>query len=191
MKKLFLSVLALLTMSVAFSQEPLNNGNGNGGQQNYNTAIRIDYAGGNVSVTSKMPLCDSYILVQFGKVSDTTVKVGPLKSVLVPIPTGYAGQIKAKLVFGCSLDLGWVELQIATPLKFLNFKTTKVTDTQYYVDFETAEVDNVKEIYIKVSIDGKVFKVFRTLNPNQTKYHELVDLKNFVNTGKTPAELNK
>jgi hypothetical protein len=67
-------------------------------------------------------------------------------------------------------------MQIVTPLKFLNFKVNRISDTEVYVDFETAEVDNVKEIYIKVSLDGKVFKIAKTLNPNQTKYHEYLDL---------------
>jgi hypothetical protein len=189
MKNLVLSILAMLIFSVAFSQETLSSGNG--GQQNYNTVLRLDYAGSKVQVTSKVATCDSYFEVNFGNVKDTIVKVGPLQSVLVSIPAGYTGKVKAKLDFGCSTDKGWVEMQIATPLKFLNFGTQKVSETQYYVNFETAEVDNVKEIYIKVSIDGRVFKIFRTLKPNQTKYHELIDLKEFIATGKVPTETNK
>jgi hypothetical protein len=49
-------------------------------------------------------------------------------------------------------------------------------------------VVNVKEININVSIDGKTYKVFATLKPNQTVYRERLNLATFVKTGLTPLE---
>lgn len=169
MKNLILSLLGLLIINCTFAQ--------NGGQQNYNSAIKIEQSGSSVKVTN-LKDCESVVVVHFN--TDVTVTIPALQFVLVPIPTGFANTIKAQLKDGCSNDHGQVELLIVTPLKFLNFKLDRISDTECYVNFETAEVDNVKEIYIKISLDGKIFTVAKTLKPNQTVYHEYLDLTPYL-----------
>lgn len=90
-------------------------------------------------------------------------------------------QVKGKALTNCGGDCGWIELFIATlPLKYANFKVSRISDTECYVDFDIYEVVNVKEIYIKVSLDGKVFTVASTLKPNQSHYHEYLDLTPYL-----------
>lgn len=178
-------------MSTVFAQTPL--GGGNGGQTYQNSNLKIEYIGNSkILVTNKQAITGSFKIQDTKHDSTITIVAGGTGIFYIDPSLTANIDVKGKALTNCGGDCGWVELFISTlPLKFLNVGTERISDTEFYVNFETAEVTNVKEIYIKVSLDGKVFKIFRTLKPNQTKYHEYINLKEFAKTGKVPSEITQ
>jgi hypothetical protein len=179
MKNLFLSVLALFTMSTVFSQ---NLSGGNGGQLNFNSNLKIEYLGnGKVLVTNKQAVTGDFKIQDTKHDSTITIVAGGTGIFYLDPSLKTNIYVKGKALTNCGGDCGWVELFIASlPLKYANFKVSRISDTECYVDFDIYEVVNVKEIYIKVSLDGKVFTVASTLKPNQSHYHEYLDVTPFL-----------
>jgi hypothetical protein len=176
MKNLILSLLGLLCVNFTFAQ------GGNNGQFPENSNIKLEYlGGGKVKVTNKQTITGSFEIKDSKHDSTLTLAAGGTGVFTIDPSLLTNIVVKGKALTNCGGDCGWVELFLsALPLKFLNFKVNRLSDTECYVDFEIAEVDNVKEIYIKISLDGKVFTIAKTLKPNQTVYHEYLDLTPYL-----------
>jgi hypothetical protein len=196
MKNLILSLMGMLCINLAFSQTPL----GNGGQANENASIKIEFAGffGTqtiIKATNKQSCIATAKFSNTGNGSTTQYKTLPANgsdTIHILIPIVKNAKVQANMESGCNgFESGVVELKldlVAMPLKFISFNLERINDTDCYVIFEVAEVLNVQSINIKVSIDGKIYKVFASLKPDQTYYKVLLNLKDFVNTGLTPLD---
>ena len=186
MKNLILSLLGLLIINCTFAQ--------NGGQFAENDCIKIEqigFSGGQaiIKVTNNQN-CLVTERVTGATVRNISIAANSSDTIhITPKPNTLKISAKPEDHCSCS-DSGPVEITVLTslPLKFTSFNIERINDTDCYVIFEVAEVLNVRSIDIKVSIDGKIYKVFASLKPNQTYYKERLNLGTCVKTGLTPLE---
>lgn len=160
----------------------------NGGQFPENGSVKLEYiGGGNVKVYNKQS-CQAYIKVNDG-MTEAIMNIPGNSFALFTITSGLTTNftVKAKTTTNCgSTDFGLVELIIAAlPLKFVSFSTTRISDTEFWVNFEIADVSNVNRINIKASTNGEIYRTIAlvfpdNLQPNR-KYSVKVNLSNFKN----------
>lgn len=172
MKKFVFFILTLLLNLIVFSQ--------NGGQQNYNDLVRIDYfgysGGGHVFRIKNLQPCPAVIdyTVQ-GTSSTIQLNIFAYEAAFVTIyqPQSTLVQVKAKTRTLCGVsapDRGWVETQstISPVLSSVisNIKITKLSPTKIEVLFTASENSFTKSYNIKLSYDGINFRTVKVLFPS-------------------------
>jgi hypothetical protein len=160
----------------------------NGGQFPENNTVKLEYmGGGKIKITNKQSFaCD--FKVNDSK-TDSEIAIPGNSTHLYQLPPDLLTNInfKAKCITNNGLtDLGWVELFLsALPLKFVSLSTTRISGTEFMVNFEIAEATNVKQFNIKTSLDGKVYKVITIVWPDliqpNRKYSVKINLSNIKN----------
>lgn len=174
-------IIALL-LSIAFNGMAQN-----GGQFPENNTAKLEYiGGGKVKITNKQPFPCSF-RVNDGK-TEAEITITANSFYLYQLPANATSNIHFKtkcLTNNGITDLGWIELVLAClPLKFVSFDTKRISDTEFWVNFEVAEMSNVNHFNIKASSDGKVFKVITILFPDDLqpnrKYSVKINLANSI-----------
>lgn len=152
----------------------------NGGQFPENGSVKLEYVGGGKVKVYNKQTCDAVIKVDDG-VTDVDLTIPASSFVLFTISNGLTANftVKAKTTTNCGgTDFGNVELFIANlPLKFVSFNTTRISDTEFWVNFEIAEAVNVKQFNIKASPDGKVYKTITILFPDEIQPNKKYSVK--------------
>src|ERR1044072_1151851 len=157
----------------------------NGGQYPENNSVKLEYmGGGKIKITNKQS-CESIVHVNDSKTGANLLIAGN-GSYTYQLTNDLTANVrfKAKNTTNCgNSDYGQVELFLSSlPLKFVSFDTKRISDTEFWVNFEVAEVSNVNHFNIKASTDGKVFKVITILFPDNAqpnrKYSVKINLAN-------------
>jgi hypothetical protein len=183
MKNLILALLSPFLIGTALCQ--------NGGQAPENNSVKLEYAGNisgiyYVKVTNKQS-CESEIKVNDGQ-TESTITVSGNGTYMFPLPAGITGnlKVKAKNTTACNnTDYGWIELSlVGLPVKFVSFNTTRISDTEFWVNFEIAEATNVKHFNIKASTDGKIFKTIAIVFPDELQPNRKYSVKINLATSK-------
>jgi hypothetical protein len=208
MKNFILSVLALFVMSTGFAQSENEPQTLTFDCIGYNGLVLTATGNNTVTITNTKP-CGGDVEVELDvwkkkngvfqwvktdwSYPDFYIKKASqspnFKVITLPTTYGLTVRLRAKWEnYDCGYIPCWSVVETSLPLKFTSFNIERINDTECFVNFEVAEVVNVKEININVSIDGKTYKVFATLKPNQTVYRERLNLATFVKTGLTPLE---
>lgn len=160
----------------------------NGGQFPENGSVKLEYIGsGQVKVYNKQT-CQAFIKVNDG-LTEAVLSIPGNSFLLFTISSALISNftVKAKTTTNCGgTDFGWVELCISTlPLKFVSFNTTRISDTEFWVNFELADVTNVSHVNIKASTNGKTYKTITLVLPDNVqsnqKYSVKVNLSNIKN----------
>jgi hypothetical protein len=143
MKNLIFALIGSLLISNSMAQ--------NGGQYPENNSLKLEYlGGGKIKITNKQS-CESIVKVNDSK-SEADVTIAGNSSLIYQLsPTLISNiHIKAKNTTNCgNSDYGYVELFLASlPLKFISFTTTRISNTEFWVNFEVGEVQNVKQFNI-------------------------------------------
>ena len=163
MKHLNLVLALLLAISITTMAQ-------NGGQFPENGSVKLEYAGGGKIKVHNKQIGEAVIKVDDG-ITNVDLIVPASSFVLFTISNGLTTNftVKAKTTTNWGgTDFGMVELFIANlPLKFVSFSTTRISDTEFWVNFEIAEATNVKQFNIKASPDGKVYKTITILFPDE------------------------
>ncbi len=178
MKHLNLVLALLLAISLTTMGQ-------NGGQFPENGSVKLEYVGGGKVKVYNKQTCEAVIKVDDG-ITNVDLTVPAASFVLFTISNGLTANftVKAKTTTNCGgTDFGNVELFIASlPLKFVSFNTTRISDTEFWVNFEIAEAVNVNHFNIKASLDGKVYRTITILFPDEIqpnrKYLVKVNLAN-------------
>jgi hypothetical protein len=176
MKQLIFALLLAISLS-SMAQ--------NGGQFPENGSVKLEYAGGGKVKVYNKQSCEAIIKVDDG-ITSVDLTVPATSFVLFTISNGLTANftVKAKTTTNCGgTDFGMVELYIANlPLKFVSFNTTRISNTEFWVNFEIAEAVNVKQFNIKASVDAKVYRTITILFPDEIqpnrKYSVKVNLAN-------------
>lgn len=168
-------VFTLLLMGFAFTGVGQN-----GGQYPENNSVKLEYLGnGKIKITNKQS-CESIIHVNDSKTeADLTIAGNGNYSYQLPADLTTNIRFKAKNTTNCgNSDYGLVELFLSSlPLKFVSFNTTRISDTEFWVNFEIAEASNVNHFNIKTSTDGKVYKVITILFPDDLQPNRKYSVK--------------
>ena len=157
----------------------------NGGQFPENGSVKLEYVGGGKVKVYNKQSCEAVIKVNDSQ-TEELLTIASNSWALFSISNGLTTNftVKAKTTTNCGgTDFGNVELFIASlPLKFVSFNTTRISDTEFWVNFEIAEAVNVKQFNIKASPDGKVYRTITILFPDEIqpnrKYSVKVNLAN-------------
>lgn len=183
MKKFVFFILTLLLNLIVFSQ--------NGGQQNYNDLVRIDYfgysGGGHVFRIKNLQPCPAVIDYTVQGIS-TTIQLNifayEAEFVTIYQPQSTLVQVKAKTRTLCGVsapDRGWVEAE-STPSTVLssslsNIKVRRIGINQIEVIFTANETTSTKFHQIKMSEDGFNYKTVKILTPSgliQNKTYKII-----------------
>jgi len=152
----------------------------NGGQYPENNTAKLEYmGGGKIKIINKQSFPCDFKVNDSKTESDITIPAN--SNYLYQLPPDLLTNIhfKVKCVTNNGItDLGWIELFLTSlPLKFVSFSTTRISDTEFWVDFEVAEVTNVKQFNIKASLDAKVWKVITILFPDEIQPNRKYSVK--------------
>jgi hypothetical protein len=175
-------IFALL-MGIAFAGMAQN-----GGHLPENNTAKLEYiGGGKIKITNKQSFSCDFRVSDSKTESEITILGSSYHIYTLPADLTTNIHFKAKCITNNGItDLGWIELVLASlPLKFISFTTTRISDTEFWVNFEVAEVSNVNHFRIKASTDGKIYKVITIVFPDDIqpnrKYSVKVNLANYKN----------
>jgi hypothetical protein len=159
----------------------------NGGQLPENNTAKLEYIGaGKIKLTNKQPFSCDFRINDTKTESDVTIPANSFYTYQLPPDLISNIHFKAKCITNNGItDLGWIELKLSSlPLKFVSFKTTRLSNTEFMVNFEVAEVSNVKQFNIKASTDGKVYKTIAILFPDDLQPNRMYSVKVNLSTQK-------
>lgn len=182
--RLFTMLLAIVMVSTSALAQ-------NNGQSPESKSMKIEFLGVTSDRKATIRLhnyqtVDVNILVEGNTTSTHAVKATSNTIIYVDIPS--SGIVRAKpLNSGAGVDNGWVELRISLsvlPLKFVSFKTEALVNKKVKVTFEVAELVNVKQFNVQLSLDGSTWNNVALMFPDELQpnrvYSIIVDLSNRV-----------
>jgi len=158
----------------------------NGGQYPENNSLKLEYlGGGKIKITNKQS-CESIVAVNDSK-TEANITIPGNSSYIYLLPSSLISNIrfKAKNTTNCgSSDYGYVELFLASlPLKFISFTTTHISNTEFLVNFEVGEIQNVKQFNIQASTNGINYRTVTILFPDDLQPNKKYAVK--INLSKT------